>query len=323
MSRLLRKFHHKAAKIQARILFPETADLRILKALKKLSGKKLAKIYVLESQTEFEKILKKHHFSFKTKNIIFLDAYRQKDQNAQDLFRLRKNKGLTLNLSKTLIKNPNYLAALYLEKNQVDGVITGSYSSTADSLKPAFQLLKTKKRAFGTFLMLGKKQSLIFADCAVNPNPTSKELAQFTIDSADFATQLGLTPRAALLSYSSAGSSKHEEALKVAAANKILQQKKVKFIHDGELQADAALVESIANFKAPKSKIHGHANILIFPNLEAGNIGYKLVERLGGFRAIGGVILGLKKPFNDLSRGCSVEDIIDLTALTCLQTKHK
>lgn len=323
MSKLLKQFHKKAAKIQARLLFPETNDLRILKALKKLSNLDIAKLYVLESQSDFEKVLKKHHASFNCQKINFLDSKKLVKNWSEQLVKIRQDKGLTLSESQKLLKNPNYQAVMALQENLIDGVITGSYSSTGDSLRPAFQVLKTNHKSSGAFLMINQGHTIIFADCAVNPNPNSVELAQIAIDTANLAKNLGLIPRLALLSYSSHGSSNHPEALKVAETAKILRRKKVKFLFDGELQADAALIKSIANFKAPKSAIKGNANILIFPNLEAGNIGYKLVERLGGYQAIGGLILGLKKPFNDLSRGCSIEDIIDLTALTCLQTKHQ
>jgi phosphate acetyltransferase len=264
----------------------------------------------------------------------------------KSLYKLRKNKGLTIAQARRLLTSPAYFSTMCLQENLADGLISGAATSTAEVLKPALQIIKTTrgKTASGLFLILPAEITgtetagtetpsvvpvsghtagpgpLLFADCAVNILPDRQQLCQIALSTAETAQMLGLKPRLAFLSFSSHGSTKHELAEKMAGAARLVRTRRPGLPVDGELQADSALSPRVARFKTPASPLKGRANVLIFPNLEAANIGYKLVERLGGARALGTIVQGLKKPVNDLSRGCTTSDIVYLTAITVLQT---
>lgn len=245
---------------------------------------------------------------------------------------LRKHKGMTKEEAARLIEDPLYLGVLMIKNGDADGEVSGADHATGDVLRPAFHYIKTAPGVSvvsGAFIMIVKNKTfgdngvLIFADGGVHPDPTDKELAEIAVESGRTARVLaGIEPRVALLSFSTKGSAKHELVDKVISATKIAQQMAPDMMIDGELQGDAALVESIGQKKAPGSKIAGKANVLIFPDLNCGNIAYKLVQRLADAEAFGPILQGIAAPINDLSRGCSVSDIVSMIAITATQASE-
>lgn len=253
------------------------------------------------------------------------------EKYAQLFYELRKSKGITMEDARKTVLNPLYLGCLLIKNGDADGQVSGALHTTGDVLRAAFQVIKPKKGisvVSGAFLMMlpegspyGTDNILVFADCAVIPNPTAPELAQIAVSAAETAKCLaGIDPRVAILSFSTKGSAKHEMVDKVIEATKIAHEMDPTIKLDGELQADAAIVPSVGKSKAPGSEIAGTANVLVFPSLEVGNICYKLVQRLGGVQAVGPFLQGLAKPVNDLSRGCSAEDIYKTIIVTCNQS---
>lgn len=253
------------------------------------------------------------------------------EKYAQLFYELRKSKGITIEDARKTVLNPLYLGCLLIKNGDADGQVSGALHTTGDVLRAAFQVIKPKKGisvVSGAFLMMlpegspyGTDNILVFADCAVVPNPTAAELAQIAVSAAETAKCLaGIDPRVAILSFSTKGSAKHEMVDKVIEATKIAHEMDSTIKLDGELQADAAIVPSVGKSKAPGSEIAGTANVLVFPSLEVGNICYKLVQRLGGVQAVGPFLQGLAKPVNDLSRGCSAEDIYKTIIVTCNQS---
>jgi phosphate acetyltransferase len=313
-----------------RIVLPEGTEERTLKAADIAIGEKIAGVTLIGNPVKIHKLAD----SFGLENIgkatiVDPNDNPKKSEYTDLMVELRKSKGLTRSNAMKLIEDPLYLATIMIKYGDADGEVAGAMNATGDVLRPAFQFVKTMPGitvVSGAFIMIlkdmefGEKGILVFADCAVHPNPNEQELAQIAIATAKTTKVLvGFEPRIAMLSFSTKGSAKHEFVDKVINATKLAKEMNPLLKIDGELQADAAIVESIGKSKAPGSDIAGNANVLIFPSLEAGNISYKLVQRLAHAEAIGPILQGMAAPINDLSRGCSVSDIVNMIAITVNQ----
>ena len=312
------------------IVLPEAEDKRTLEAAEQIKKEGFAKLILLGNKESVEKDA--HEYGFDLSGIEIVDPKTSPclDDYVSTLVELRKSKGMTEEEARKLLTESNtYFAVMMVKKGDADGLVSGACHSTADTLRPSLQILKTKpgtKLVSAFFVMVvpdcqyGENGTFVFSDCGLNQNPTAEELAAIAESSAEsFRFLVGKEPKVAMLSYSTMGSAKHDDVTKVQEATRIAKENNPDLLLEGELQLDAALVESVASLKAPNSKVAGHANTLIFPNLDAGNIGYKLVQRLAKAEAYGPMTQGIARPVNDLSRGCSAEDIVGVVAITAVQ----
>ncbi len=311
------------------IVLPEGEDLRVLKAAHLINKDKICKIILLGDEKQIKADFAQNGWNINGIEIIKPETSPKLKEYADLLFELRKNKGMTEEEALKTAQNYNYFGTLMIKSGDADGMVSGANHSTADTVRPALQIIKSahKDRGVSSFLvMVSNDRPYVFADCAITINPTAKELADIALESSLSAIRFGFEPKVAMLTFSTYGSGKGEQVDKVVEASKLareaLNSEEFKDLHielDGELQADAALDEVVAKKKAPASHVAGRANVLVFPNLEAGNIGYKLLQRLGGCEAYGPMLQGLNAPVNDLSRGAFAEDIVGVIAITALQ----
>ncbi|MBD3330659.1 phosphate acetyltransferase [Candidatus Peregrinibacteria bacterium] len=321
MKKFIKRIKKEAASNPKTIVFPDALEERTLTAASKIQRKGYAKVVLIGPKNHIKDMASSLKLKFDWKNIRIEDPKNSKLRKTfiKKFYELRKHKGISKEDAAQRMLDRNYFGTMMVETNEVDGMVTGTISSTADSIRPALQIIKTKEKfhkVSGVYFMILEKRILLFADTAVTIDPNSHDLADIAIDTAHTAKIFGIHPRVALLSFSTKGSASHPVIDKVREAVAIIKSKKPDLIVDGELQIDAALVKQVAQKKCPSSPIQGNANVLIFPNLESGNIAYKLVERLAKAKAIGPMLQGLRKPVNDLSRGCSAGDIVNITAFT-------
>ena len=315
------------------IVLPEAEDIRILKATEIALNEKYANIILVGDKRKIEEKAKQNNVNIEGAKIVDPNNSPDYDKYVNLLYELRKNKGMTIENAKELVKDPVYFGMLMLkdEESKVDGLVSGAIHSTSDTLRPALQILKTApdtKLVSAFFVMVvpnceyGENGTFIFGDAGLNENPGQEELSEIAISSSKSFKQLvQKEPKVAMLSYSTHGSAKSELTQKVIDATKAVKEKSPNLKVDGELQLDAAIIPEIAKMKAPTSELKGEANVLIFPDLNAGNIGYKLVQRLGKAEAYGPLCQGIAKPVNDLSRGCSSIDVAGVIAITAVQAQ--
>ncbi|HOE37984.1 MAG TPA: phosphate acetyltransferase [Bacteroidales bacterium] len=327
---LLQKIKENARKHEMRIVLPEGTEIRTLKAANQIIEEKLAKIILLGSPEVINKTASENNLT-NIKNAIIIDPknHDKKEAYTDLLVELRKSKGLTKEEASKLVENPLYLATLMIKAGDADGEVAGADNATGDVLRPAFQVVKTLPGisvVSGAFIMIlndkkfGEDGLMVFADCVVQPDPTAQELAEIAVATGNTArTIAGFEPKIAMLSFSTLGSGKHEMVDKVVEATRLAKEMAPDMMIEGELQSDAAIVPEVGQKKAPGSKIAGNANVLVFPTMQAGNIAYKLVQRIAGVEAVGPILQGMAAPINDLSRGCSVDDIVNLVAITANQ----
>ena len=320
----------KALQANRRIVLPESSDERVIRAASQILKENLAQVILVGNQEAIMHSAKAYEVSLSGVKIVDPYNFERLNDYVNKLVELRAKKGMTPEEAKKLLQtDPNFFGAMLVKMGDADGMVSGSASPTANVLRAAIQVIGTQpgvKTVSSVFIMeLSQFKDLfgsilVFGDCSVIPVPTSEQLADIATSAAETAVRIaGINPRVALLTFSTKGSAKHECVDRIIEAGRILRERKVQFRFDDELQADAALVKSVGEIKAPLSDVSGNANVLIFPTLSAGNIGYKLVQRLAGANAYGPIIQGLNSPVNDLSRGCSVEDIVVLTAITSAQ----
>lgn len=330
---LLEEIKNNARKNKKRIVLPEALDERTIKAANIILSEGFADLTLIGSPEKIKENAQKWGLNNIERAIIIdpLD-HPKKDEYTKLLFEIRKNKGMTMEKASELVENPLYLGTLMIKNGDADGEVAGAENTTGNVLRPALQIVKTLPGisvVSGAFFLITDKKEfgddglLVVADCAVLPNPNAEQLAEIAIATAQTAENIaGMEPRVAMLSFSTKGSAEHEMVDKVRKATEIAKAKAPHYKIDGELQADAAIVASVGERKAPGSDVAGRANILIFPNVEVGNIAYKLVQRFGGAEAIGPILQGMAAPINDLSRGCSIEDIVNLVAITANQASQ-
>lgn len=319
----------KAQKNNRTIVLAEGTEERTVKAAGIISQEKIANIILLGNEKDVNEEAKKAGVDLKGVNILDYVNSPMFEEYVDTYYEMRKKKGLSKDEAVAIMKNSLYFGSMMVYKEKAQGMVAGAQNTTGDVLRASLQIIKTAPGisvVSGAFVMISPKKEfgengmLLFADCAVNPNPTAEQLAEIAYATSKTAKALvGFDPKVAMLSFSTKGSASHELVDKVVEAIKIARERYPDLVIDGEMQADAAIVPKVGSSKAPGSTVAGKANILVFPDLQAGNIGYKLVQRFGNVEAVGPVLQGMAKPVNDLSRGCSVDDIVNTTAMTACQ----
>jgi len=328
---LLNQIKEQARKLNRTIVLPEGEEIRTLKATDIILKEGIAKIVLLGDPGKIAHEAEKCGAKIEGAEVINPKTSGKRDTYAEMMVEIRRKKGLTKEEALEMLNDPLVYGPMMIKAGDADGEIAGAINATGDVLRPAFQFVKTMPGVSvvsGAFMMFLKDKSfghdgvLVFADCAVMPDPDAQQLAEIAVTTAKTANAIvGMDPKVAMLSFSTKGSAKHDLVDKVAQATKLAKSMAPDLKIDGEMQLDAALVKEVGELKAPGSEVAGQANVLVFPGLEAGNIGYKLVQRLAGAEAVGPVLQGMAAPINDLSRGCSVSDIVNMVAITANQAQ--
>lgn len=323
MSDLFEVLKQKISGKNLKIVFPEGTDERIVKAAARLAGEKILIPILLGHVDAIQTKAKELGVSLDGAEVYDPETFAGIDELVTAFVERRKGKATAQEARKILL-DENYFGTMLVYVKKADGLVSGAAHSTADTVRPALQIIKTKEgvdKTSGVFIMVRDEEKYVFADCAINIAPDSNDLAEIAVESAKTAEMFNIHPRVAMLSFSTKGSAKSDETEKVVAAVKEAQRRAPSLVLDGEFQFDAAFVPSVAKKKAPGSPIQGDANVFIFPSLEAGNIGYKIAQRLGNFDAVGPILQGLNSPVNDLSRGCNEDDVYKLALITAAQAQ--
>ena len=324
---LLDVLQEKLSGKNVKIVLPEGEDERVLTAATQLQGTDYVTPVVLGNEAKVKALANDKGLDIANLEIIDPETSELKQELVTAFVERRKGKA-TEEQAQEMLKNVNYFGTMLVYTGKAEGLVSGAAHSTGDTVRPALQIIKTKpgvSKTSGIFFMIKDDQQYIFGDCAINPTLEAQDLAEIAVESAKSAKSFGMSPRVAMLSFSTKGSAKSDDVEKVSNAVDIAQEKIEAdsiedVVVDGEFQFDAAIVPEVAKKKAPDAKIQGDANVFVFPSLEAGNIGYKIAQRLGGFDAVGPVLQGLNSPVNDLSRGCSIEDVYNLSIITAAQS---
>ncbi|MDK9843359.1 MAG: phosphate acetyltransferase [Staphylococcus equorum] len=324
---LLDVLQEKLSGKNVRIVLPEGEDERVLTAATQLQNTEYVTPVVLGNEANVKTLANDKGLDITNIEVIDPETSELKQELVTAFVERRKGKA-TEEQAQEMLKNVNYFGTMLVYTGKAEGLVSGAAHSTGDTVRPALQIIKTKpgvSKTSGVFFMIKGEEQYIFGDCAINPTLEAQDLAEIAVESAKTAESFDMTPRVAMLSFSTKGSAKSDDVEKVANAVNLAQEKIETdniedVVVDGEFQFDAAIVPEVAKKKAPDAKIQGNANVFIFPSLEAGNIGYKIAQRLGGFDAVGPVLQGLNSPVNDLSRGCSTEDVYNLSIITAAQT---
>lgn len=325
MSDLFTGLKEKVSSQNLKIVLPEGLDERIIKAAGRLAAEKILTPILVGNVGEIEAKAKELKVSVEGMEIYDPSNYAGMDELVTSFVERRKGKATEEDARKILL-DENYFGTMLVHTNKAHGLVSGAAHSTADTVRPALQIIKTKQgvsKTSGVFIMVRGDEKYVFADCAINIAPNSQDLAEIAVESAKTAEMFDIEPRIAMLSFSTKGSAKSEETEKVSEAVRIAKELAPQLVLDGEFQFDAAFVPSVAKSKAPDSVLKGDANVFVFPSLEAGNIGYKIAQRLGNFEAVGPILQGLNRPVNDLSRGCNEEDVYKLALITASQALSK
>ncbi|PXW92079.1 phosphotransacetylase [Streptohalobacillus salinus] len=307
-----------------KIVFPEGSDDRILEAASKLAAEGIVTPVLVGDRSKLEQQALELNSTLNNCEVVNPEDYDDFDAMVESFVERRKGKA-TEEEARKILKDMNYFGTMLVYMGKADGLVSGAVNSTAKTVRPALQIIKTRpgiKKTSGVFIMVREEEKYVFADCAINIAPNSQDLAEIAIASAETAEMFDIDPRVAMLSFSTKGSAQSEETEKVSEAVRIAKEMAPELVLDGEFQFDAAFVPSVAEKKAPDSEIQGDANVFVFPGLEAGNIGYKIAQRLGNYDAVGPILQGLNAPVNDLSRGCNADDVYKLAIITAAQANH-
>ncbi|QKS72841.1 phosphate acetyltransferase [Paenalkalicoccus suaedae] len=322
MSEMFTAIAEQVKEANPSIVFPEGTDERILEAAVRLKADGVLNPLLVGNTNEVRQKATDLGFDASRLTILDPETYEEFDELVEAFVERRKGKS-TKEQAEEILKTPNYFGTMLVHVGKAAGLVSGAAHSTGDTVRPALQIIKTKegvKKTSGVFVMAKNDERYIFGDCAINIAPDSNDLAEIAVEAAKTARVFGIDPKVAMLSFSTKGSAVSEETERVSEAVQIAKDKAPELVIDGEFQFDAAFVPSVAAKKAPDSPLKGEANTFVFPSLEAGNIGYKIAQRLGGYEAIGPILQGLNKPVNDLSRGCNVEDVYKLALITAMQS---
>ena len=332
-SAYLKQLLAKAGQNLRTIVLPEGEDERVLEAAHYIVEAKAAKLVILGNLEDIESFYKAKGWSLEGIKIVTPETSDKKEAYAEMFYQLRKEKGVSQEDALKQMNNHNYFGTMMIKAGDAEGMVSGANHSTADTVRPALQIIKSAKKGrsvSSNVLIVQNNKPFVFSDCAIVIDPSAQELADIAVDSAISALQFGMEPKVALLSYSTRSSGKGDFVDKVKEATRLAQEqiklpeyKDLGIKIDGELQGDAALDKVVASKKAPDSEVAGQANVLIFPNIDSGNIAYKLAQRLGGAEAYGPILQGLNAPINDLSRGALVEDIVGMIAITAIQATNR